>query len=49
MGIAEWLILLGVAMIDAKLWKMVLEQSRHGLAEEKLLIEIRERLPPRSV
>jgi len=31
------LILIGVAMIDAKLWKMLLEQRRHNKAMEALL------------
>ncbi len=35
------LILIGVAMIDAKLWKVVLEQRRHNKAVEQLLAEIR--------
>lgn len=38
----EILILIGVAMVDAKLWKMVLEQSRHNKATETLLAEIRD-------
>jgi hypothetical protein len=37
------LILLGVALIDGKLWKVVLEQRRHNKAVEKLLAEIRDR------
>ncbi|MGE5293475.1 MAG: hypothetical protein ACM3VT_01470 [Solirubrobacterales bacterium] len=38
----EILILIGVAMIDGKLWKMVIEQSRHNKAAEALLAEIRD-------
>jgi hypothetical protein len=37
------LTLLGVALIDGKLWKMVLEQRRHNKAVEQLLAEIRDR------
>jgi hypothetical protein len=48
-GIVEWLILIGVAMIDAKLWRVVLEQRRHSRDQEKILTEIRDRLPPREV
>jgi len=35
------LILLGVAMIDGKIWNIVLEQRRHHKAVESLLLEIR--------
>jgi hypothetical protein len=37
------LILLGVALIDGKLWKVILEQRRHNKAVEQLLAEIRDR------
>jgi hypothetical protein len=37
------LILLGVALVDGKLWKVVLEQRRHNKAVEQLLAEIRDR------
>ncbi len=42
----EFLILIGVAMIDAKLWKIVLEQRRHNKATETLLSEIRDKSNP---
>ena len=46
-----WLILLGVALIDAKIWKMLLEQRRHNKTFESLLAEIRDRYsgPDRSM
>ena len=37
------LILLGLALIDGKLWKVLLEQRRHNKAIEQLLTEIRDR------
>lgn len=43
MEIIVFLILLGVALIDGKLWKVVLEQHRHNKAVEGLLAEIRDR------
>jgi hypothetical protein len=43
MEIMVFLILVGVAMIDGKLWKMVLEQRRHNKAVEALLAENRDR------
>jgi hypothetical protein len=43
MNVIILLILLGVALIDGKLWKMVLEQRRHNRAVEQLLGEIRDR------
>jgi hypothetical protein len=47
MEFAVWIILLGVALIDGKLWKLVLDQRRHNKAVEQLLGEIRDRLPTR--
>jgi hypothetical protein len=41
-----FIILLGVAMIDGKLWKVVLEQRRHNKTVEALLAEIRDRSRP---
>jgi hypothetical protein len=35
------IILVGVVLIDGKLWKMVLEQRRHNRTVEQLLAEIR--------
>ncbi len=46
MGIV--LILIGVAMIDAKLWKVVLEQRRHDKVMEELLAEFLGRSGPRG-
>ena len=44
MEIMVVIIVLGfLAMIDAKLWKVVLEQRRHNNAVEALLTEIRNR------
>ena len=40
----ELFILIGVAMIDAKIWKMVFEQRKHNNASEALLAEIRDEL-----
>ncbi len=43
-----FIILLAVALIDGKLWKVVLEQRRHNKAVEALLADIRDRSgPPR--
>jgi hypothetical protein len=39
------IILIGVAMIDAKLWKLVISQRDHNRAVERLLAEIRDRKP----
>jgi hypothetical protein len=36
-------ILIGVALIDGKLWRMMAEQGRHNKAIEALLAEIRDR------
>jgi large-conductance mechanosensitive channel len=38
-----FIILLGVAMIDAKLWKMMSAQKDHNRKVEALLSEIRDR------
>ena len=46
MEIMVFIVMIGVAMIDAKLWKAVLEQRRHNKAVEQLLAEIRERVSP---
>jgi len=43
MEIMVFIILLGVALIDGKLWKITLEQNRHNRAVEVLLKEIRDR------
>jgi hypothetical protein len=43
MEIMVFLILIGVAMIDGKLWAAVLEQRRHNKAVELLLAESRGR------
>jgi hypothetical protein len=45
-GVMIFLILLGVALIDGKLWKIVLDQRRHHKAVEALLVEIRDRSKP---
>jgi len=37
-------ILIGVALIDAKIWKVMLEQRRHNGQVEQLLAAIRDRL-----
>ena len=44
----ELFILIGVAMIDAKIWKLVLEQGRHNKAAEALLAKIRDELKPNA-
>lgn len=41
MEIMLFIILLGVVLIDGKLWKMVLEQRRHNRVVEQLLVEMR--------
>lgn len=41
MEIMLFIILVGVILIDGKLWKVVLEQSRHNRAVEQLLAEMR--------
>jgi hypothetical protein len=46
MEIMVFIILLGVVLIDGKLWKVVLEQRRHNKAVESLLAEIRDRSRP---
>jgi hypothetical protein len=43
MEIMVFIILLGVLLIDAKLWKVVAEQRRHNRAVEAILAERRER------
>jgi hypothetical protein len=40
------IILIGVAMIDAKLWKIMKSQRDHNRTVERLLTEIRDRRPP---
>jgi hypothetical protein len=40
-------ILLGVALIDAKLWKMMKAQGNHYRKVEDLLSEIRDRATPK--
>ncbi|MBK7974421.1 MAG: hypothetical protein IPK07_14460 [Deltaproteobacteria bacterium] len=45
----SFLIMLGVAMIDAKLWTVVLEQRRHNRAVEALLADLRDRVPNASI
>jgi hypothetical protein len=42
------LTLIGIALIDGKLWKMLLEQRRHNKAIEQLLAEVRDRAGGRS-
>jgi hypothetical protein len=41
MEIMLFIILVGVILIDGKLWKVVLEQRRHNSAVERLLVELR--------
>ncbi|MBC8872534.1 MAG: hypothetical protein H8E44_24130 [Planctomycetes bacterium] len=41
MEIMVLIILIGVVLIDGKLWKVVLEQRRHNRRVEQLLAEIR--------
>jgi large-conductance mechanosensitive channel len=40
-----FIILVGVALIDGKLWKMMAAQKDHNRQTEALLTEIRDRLP----
>ena len=42
MEVMVFIIMLGVALIDGKLWKVVLEQRRHNKTVEALLAEIRD-------
>jgi hypothetical protein len=44
-GSHRWLPRFGLALIDGKLWKMLLEQSRHNKQVEKLLAAMRDRMP----
>jgi hypothetical protein len=39
-------ILIGVALIDGKLWKMMAKQKRHNRTVEALLSETRDRTNP---
>ena len=41
MEIMVFIILLGVVLIDGKLWKLLFEQRQHNKAVERLLAEIR--------
>ncbi len=41
MTIMVFIILVGVALVDAKLWRIMSEQNRHDKAVEALLQEIR--------
>lgn len=43
MEIAIWIILAGVALIDGKIWAILLEQRRHSKAVEQILAASRER------
>ena len=40
-----FIILVGVALIDGKLWKMMAAQADHNRKTQALLTEIRDRLP----
>lgn len=42
-SIMVFIIMIGVALIDGKLWKLMSEQSRHNRAVEGLLQEIRDK------
>ena len=44
MEVMVFIILLGIVLIDGKLWKVVWEQRRHNKAVEQLLAEIRARV-----
>ena len=44
--VVEILILIGVAVIDGKLWKMMASQQKHQGKVESLLTEIRDGLRP---
>jgi len=41
------IILIGVIMIDAKIWKIVTMQRKHNTVVEDLLREIRDRSAPK--
>jgi hypothetical protein len=43
MGLMIFLILIGVALIDAKLWKIKKAQGDHHRKGEALLLEIRDK------
>ncbi len=43
MEVMVFIILIGVLMIDAKIWKIVTMQRRHNAIVEDLLKEIRDR------
>ena len=49
MEIMVLIILVGVVLIDGKLWKVVLEQRRHNRCVEHLLTEIRANLTGQTV
>jgi uncharacterized membrane protein YedE/YeeE len=49
MEVMVFIILLGIVLIDAKLWKVVLEQRRHNKTIEQLLAEIRAGVTGQSV
>jgi len=44
MEFAIWVIVIGLALIDGHIWKMVREQTRHNKATEAILAEIRNSL-----
>jgi hypothetical protein len=45
MEIMTFVILIGVALIDGKLWKIMKSQSEHNRKVEALLTEIRDKQP----
>jgi len=47
MEAAVFIILIGVLMIDAKIWKIVTMQRNHNRAVEAVLAEIRDRSAPK--
>jgi hypothetical protein len=47
MQVMVFIILIGVIMIDAKIWKIVTMQRNHNRAVEALLTEIRDRSAPK--
>jgi hypothetical protein len=47
MEVMVFIILIGVIMIDAKIWKIVTVQRNHNRAVEALLAEIRDRSAPK--
>ena len=42
-GIVEFLLVIGVALIDGKLWKIMKSQREHNREVETLLSEIRDK------